>query len=350
MAKDYYAVLGVPKGASKEEIKKAFHKLAHKYHPDKGGDASKFKEINEAYQVLSDDKKRAEYDSYGRVFSEGQGFPPGFDPSAFQGFDFNFQNMGDFGDLFNQFFTGGEPGVRRGRDISIELAIPFKEAVFGTERKILITKASVCNTCRGTGAKPGTALKKCAKCNGQGRVHENRRSFLGTFTSVRTCEQCHGSGTVPSESCSTCKGHGVYRREEEIGVQIPAGIKDGEIIRLSEMGEATPKGVSGDLYVKITVLRDSSFHREGNDLVMNLTLKLTDALLGASYRLRTLDGDEDISIPAGISPGDTIRIKGKGVPYGRGRGDLIVRVDVKLPKHLSKKSREHVEKLREEGI
>jgi len=348
MAKDYYKVLGIERGASKEEIKKAFHKLAHKYHPDKkGGDEARFKEINEAYQVLSDDRKRAEYDSYGRVFT-GNG-QEGFDPSGFQNFDF-----GNLNDIFSEFFGGGmgeEGGLRRGRDMSIELAISFKESIFGTERKILINKTSVCKACNGNGGKPGTAQKKCTACNGNGKIHETRRSFFGTFTSVRACGTCHGGGTIPAEACDSCRGKGVLRGQEEVIVKVPAGLKNGEIIRLAEMGEAVPRAPSGDLYVKIGVIPDPLFKRDGNNLLMNLNVKLSDAILGGDYTVRTLDGDIAVKIPEGVSPNEVLRVKGKGVPTGKGmRGDLLIKVEVTLPTRLSKKVRDLIEKLREEGI
>ncbi|MEK7558594.1 MAG: DnaJ C-terminal domain-containing protein [Patescibacteria group bacterium] len=365
MVSDYYKTLGIERGASKDDVKRAFHKLAHKYHPDKkGGDEKKFKEINEAYQVLSDEKKRAEYDSYGRVFSgagggqgqEYQGFS-GFDPGAFRDFDFgnmgNVGNMGNIGDIFSEFFTGGGMGEseRRGRDISIELTIPFKESIFGTERRVLITKIGVCKNCSGSGAKPGTDTKKCTTCNGQGKIHENKRSFLGTFTSLRICPICYGSGAVPSEPCASCKGKGVTRGQEEITIRIPAGIKNGEIVRLSQMGEAVLHGESGDLYVKIGVMPDSVFSRERNNLLMNLNVKLTDALLGGEYTIHALDGDLKVKIPEGISPNEVLRIKGKGVPAGRStRGDLLIKVNITLPNNPSKKVRAIIEELKKEGI
>ena len=352
-------MLGVEKSASKDEIKKAFHRLAHKYHPDKkGGDEKKFKEINEAYQILSDDKKRAEYDSYGRVFSgagggqgqDYQGFS-GFDPGAFR--DFDFGNMGNIGDIFSEFFTGGGMGEseRRGRDISIELAIPLKESIFGTERRVLITKTGICKSCSGSGAKLGTDTKKCSTCNGQGKIHENKRSFIGTFTSVRICPECYGGGNVPSHPCDSCRGKGVGRAQEEITIRIPSEIKNGEIIRLSQMGEAVQGGVSGDLYVKIGVMADSIFTRDGNNILMNLNVKLTDALLGGEYAVHALDGDLKVKIPEGISPNEVLRIKGKGVPTGKNtRGDLLIKINIKLPSSPSKKVRQIIEELKKEGI
>ncbi len=361
MAKDYYEILGVEKGATKDDIKKAFRKLAHQYHPDKNqGDDAKFKEVNEAYQTLSDDQKRAQYDQFGSGFQGGAG---GFQGGqGFGGFDFSgFQNgqagfdMGDIGDIFSEFFAGGAQGggarTRRGRDISTEIHISFSESVFGIERKILLTKQAVCDTCTGSGAKPGTKMTECKTCNGKGQIRETKRSFLGTFSTTKICEECHGSGQVPHEKCATCHGMGVLRRQQEIEVRIPAGIHDGEMIRLTGMGEAVSHGQPGDLYIKINVGTHPMFRREGNDLHMDLNLKLTDALLGMTYDLETLDGKIEVKIPEGVSPNEILRVKGKGVPSGRGkRGDILIHVHIKLPHKLSRESKNLIEKLRKEGI
>jgi molecular chaperone DnaJ len=357
--KDYYEALGVDKKATKDEIKKAFHKMAHKYHPDKNaGDDARFKEVNEAYQVLSDDSKRAQYDQFGsgfdgtQGFNQGQGFG-GFDFSGFangQGFD-----MGDINDIFSDFFAGGMGGGRtktnRGRDISTEITIPLVEAVFGTERKILLTKQSTCDTCKGSGGKLGTSMETCTLCNGKGQIHETKRSFLGSFSTVRVCDHCGGVGKMPKEKCAPCRGTGVIKKQEEISVQIPAGIQNGEMVRLSGMGEAIPHGASGDLYIKINVASHPVFRREGNDLVTDLNLKLTDALLGKVYPLETLDGKIEVKIPEGVSPGEILRVKGRGVPSNRGkRGDILIKVTLKLPHKLTRKSRELIEELKKEGI
>lgn len=350
--KDYYEVLGVDKKASKDDIKKAFHKLAHKFHPDKtSGDAEKFKEVSEAYAILSDDKKRAEYDSYGQTFGGGG---PGFNAS---GFDFSqFQDafsggMGfDFGDIFGDFFGGGG-GARRGRDISIDVEVSFKESVFGTNRRVLLSKIGKCDTCHGSGAKPGTELETCKTCNGAGRIHETQNSVFGQVTVQRTCRSCHGSGKVPKEKCPTCKGEGVYRKQEEVDINVPAGIDGGEMIRLTGQGEAVQAGPSGDLYVKIHVTPDARYRKDGINIVSDLSVKLSDALLGASYKVETLDGTEEVSVPAGVTHGETLAIKGKGIPTGRGkRGDFIVRVKINLPQKLSKNAKNLIEKLKEEGI
>jgi len=355
--RDYYEILGLTKGASKDEIKKAFHKLAHKFHPDKKeGDADKFKEVSEAYSTLSDDKKRAEYDSYGRTFSGGGaqggsgGFNGGFDFSQFQD-AFN-QGGFDMGDIFSDIFAGagGATRQRRGRDISIDLQLTFKESIFGVTRSVLLAKTAVCDTCQGSGAKPGTELTTCTHCNGQGKVHETTNSFFGQITMVQPCRQCKGAGKVPKEKCATCRGEGIYKKQEDIEIVVPAGIEGGEMIRLQGQGEAVSGGTSGDLYVKVHVAPDARFKKEGSNIVTELTVKLTDALLGADYKVESLDGNETVNIPAGVSHGEVLAIRGKGVPTGRKRGDMLVRVKIQLPNKLSRSAKGLVEKLKEEGI
>ncbi|MFA4975516.1 MAG: molecular chaperone DnaJ [Candidatus Paceibacterota bacterium] len=370
MSKDYYEILGVNKGASKDEIKKAFYQLAHKYHPDKKeGDEKKFKQVNEAYQVLSDDSKRSKYDQFGSQFeSMGQGGYGGAGQSGFEGFDFSgFSNgggadfgssfdMGNLNDIFSDFFSGsgmggGRTQARRGRDISTEIQISFSESIFGVSRKVLITKTSNCSVCNNSGAKPGTRLETCKYCNGQGKVREVKRTILGNISSTKICEECLGSGEVPKEKCENCKGKGVLRKEVEVSLNIPAGIRDGEMIRMTSGGEAIAKGTPGDLYIKINITPHAIFKREGNDLVMNLDLKLSDALLGTEYPIKTLDGDISVKIPEGVSINEILRVKGKGVPSSKSkRGDLLIKLKIKLPERLSRKSREIIEQLKKEGI
>lgn len=357
--KDYYSVLGVDRNASKDDIKKAFYKLAAKYHPDKkGGDEVKFKEVNEAYQVLSDEKKRKEYDTYGQTFNgqgpTGFGGFSGFDPADFANMQFDF---GDLGDIFGDVFGGGSPfgGTRqkRGRDISLELDVSFTESIFGTERSVLISKVSTCKTCAGSGAKVGTKKKTCTTCNGQGKVHDVKKTFMGTFQTVRTCEVCRGTGQVPEEKCHDCRGLGVVNTREEIHVKVPAGISNGEMMRMSQMGEAVSGGVSGDLYVKVNVQSDKKWKREGHDLVIVHGVKLTDALLGVKQSIDGLDGKIEIDVPAGTSSGEILRVKGRGVPYVNDkhkRGDVLVKLDIHMPKKLSKKAMSLIEGLQEEGI
>lgn len=355
--KNYYDILGVPKSATEDDIKKAFRKLAHKYHPDKKeGDEKKFKEVSEAYAVLSDKKKRAEYDMYGKTFAGGgpqggAGFG-GFDFSQFQGFGGQGQAFEfDLGDIFGDVFGGGGRRSARGRDISIDIELSFRESIFGVERRVLISKTAVCDTCGGTGAKKGSKMATCTSCNGKGEIRETRNTFFGTFTSSRTCPRCHGRGEVPEESCASCGGAGVRKQQEEIQVVIPAGVEDGEMIRMPGKGEAVAGGAAGDLYVKLHVRSDGRFTREGNHLMTDLPIKLSDALLGGEYRIPTLDGDETVQVPQGVSHGEVIRVRGRGVPYGRGsRGDLLVRVQIELPKKLSRAARDLIEKLRGEGL
>jgi len=364
MAKDYYNILGVEKGASKDDIKKAFRKLAHQYHPDKqGGNEAKFKEINEAYQILSDDTKRATYDTYGSNFNgangpfdSSQGGFGGFDFSGFQQANGGAQGFGgvefDLGDIFGDFFGGGQRGrIKRGRDISIDLEIPFAESVFGTERKVLISKTMVCDECHGTGGKPGTKMKKCETCNGQGKVHDAKRTMFGTFSTVRECDVCGGKGEIPTEKCVKCRGAGAIKGQEEIKIVIPAGIQNGEVIRMSTKGEAIPGGVAGDLYVKIHCLPHAFLKREGYNIVMDLDIKLTDALLGAEYPIETLDGKISVKIPEGITHGEILRVRGKGVPMDKTRrGDFLIKLNIKLPKKLSKKAEKLFIELKNEGI
>jgi len=363
--KDYYSVLGVDRKASPDDIKKAFRKLAHKYHPDKGGqDEAKFKEITEAYSVLSDDKKRREYDAYGQAFPGGSGPQAGGPQGGSGGFDFSQFQQGfgqggaefDFGDIFGDLFTGGRGGSSRaqsrGRDISIDIELPFKDAVFGTTRKVLIAKVSACETCNGNGAKPGTELETCATCSGKGQVREVRNSILGQFASSRVCTVCEGTGKVPKEKCETCKGHGTKRREQEIQITIPSGIDHGEMIRMPQQGEAVKSGVAGDLYIKIHVKPHAVFRREDSNLVMDLPVKLTDSLLGTMVPVETLEGKVlEVKIPPMKRAEELLRVRGKGVPMGgSSRGDLIIRLETALPQKLSGKARKALEDLKSEGL
>ena len=357
MAKDYYKTLGVEKNASADEIKKAFRKLAHQHHPDKGGDEKKFKEASEAYQVLSDEKKRSENDTYGSAgpsqgFGGGQG---GFDYSGFGGFQGGqgFEGV-DLNDIFGDMFGGGRrtsSRAKRGSDISVDLELSFADAVFGVERAISLTKHSACSTCSGAGAKPGAKMKECATCKGKGRIQESVRTILGTFAQERVCGHCNGAGKIPEEKCATCKGAGVVRKEEKYTIKIPAGIQHGEMVRLSGAGEAVQGGTAGDLYVRIYVAPHKVFRRDGNNLVMNLNVKLTDAILGAEYLVQTLDGEIKLKIPRGVSSGEVLRVREKGVPFAsKRRGDLLIKLEIKTPSKLSRKAEKLVEDLREEGI
>lgn len=360
MAHDYYKVLGVPRNASREEVKKAYRRLAHQFHPDKaGGNEGKFKEINEAYQVLSDDSKRAQYDQFGTVFEGGRGHQGGFEwpggfGEEFRGGDFDFSDI--FEDVFSGFGFGGggrERRSRKGRDIQIELEIPFAEIIFGGRHQVELTKTSTCEHCQGLGAEPGTKMAKCGTCQGRGRVEKTQKTFLGTFSQVTACPTCHGRGEVPEAACRECGGRGALKRAESIEIFVPKGVNEGELLKISGKGEASQfSGVPGDLYVKIRVHSDKAFRRQGNDLVMQLPIKFTSAVLGDSVEIRTPDGAIKIKIPEGTESGDILKVRGKGAPMARGygRGDLLVEIKVSTPRHLSKRAKEAVEKLREEGI
>lgn len=354
--KNYYEILGIEKSASKDEVKKAFRKLASQYHPDKSsGDEAKFKEISEAYAVLSDEKKRAEYDTYGRSYAGGGGGAHagwgGFQ-NGFNGVEFDINDIfQNFGDMFGGGMRGNGKKQARGNDISVDIELTFKEAIFGTERSLKLAKNNLCDTCDGTGAKKGTEMSTCTACNGNGRIHETRQSILGQFATVRECSVCYGSGKIPKEKCSDCKGAGVRRSEETITIAIPAGIEAGEMIRMPARGEAIKNGVPGDLYVKIHVQKHKTIRRVGEHLEAVLNVKLSDALLGATYSVETLDGAVDIKIPEGVKHNEVLRIKGKGVPYaGSHRGDFHVRIVIDLPHKLSRTARKLIEELKKEGI
>lgn len=362
---DYYEILGVARNATQDDIKKAYRKLAHKYHPDKTkGDDKKFKELNEAYEVLHDDKKRAAYDTYGKTFA-GPG--AGGSDYGFGGFDFgDFTSSGgqgyefDFGDIFENFFGGGQggrrPRAKRGADIAVDLSISFEDSIFGTERKILLSKISYCAVCKGSGAEPNSEMEKCPACQGTGRMHESRRSIFGAVSSFRECAKCAGKGTIPVKKCHICSGRGVYKKSEEITVKVPPGIRDGEAISLPGLGEAVAGGTAGDLYVKFTVGKHPVFRRDGLNLVMDLDVKMSEALLGVEKDIMTLDGLIKLKVPVGINSGEILAVRGKGVPQGhglpgiRGRGDLMIKVVIRTPRKISKKAKDLIEELKKEGI
>lgn len=349
---DYYKILGVARNASKEEIKRAYRKLAHKYHPDKkGGDEQRFKEINEAYHVLADETKRTQYDQFGKTFDQGQGF----DFSQFseqngaQGFDFS--------DIFEDFFGFSGQGKqdrrqRRGRDISIDVELSLAESVFGTERRVLLTKIGLCDACHGEGGNTTTGHETCKSCDGSGTIRESRRSLFGNFAHLKECDRCSGRGRVWQNPCTHCNGKGVGRKTEEVPINVPAGIREGEMIRFAGMGEASAGGIGGDLYVKVHVRKHLSIKREGNDLITTLEIPISEALLGAEHMLQTLDGSIKIKVPPSIAPGEFLRVRGKGVPISQSgrRGDFLIRVSFKMPKKISRNAKSLIEELKKEGI
>ena len=345
MPKNYYKILGVEKGASQDEIKKAFRTLAHKHHPDKtGGDEAKFKEANEAYQVLGDQEKRQKYDQFGSSAFEGGGFQGG---QGFQGFDFGAGGFGDLGDIFGDLFGGSRGGRReeRGSDIQVDLNLTFKEAVFGVQKDLQLTKLSSCERCGGSGGEPGVGMKECETCKGSGVQVFSQRTILGNVQSKRTCGVCRGVGEVTTKPCSTCAGEGVERRRESFSVTIPSGVDDGAMLRLRERGEAVRGGRTGDLFVRLHVQDDTRFERDGSQILSRVAIGFTQAALGDTIEVETIDGSVSLKVPSGTQSGTLFRLRGKGVPSSRGRGDHIVTVEVRTPEKLSREEKKLLEQL-----
>lgn len=357
MGKDYYKILGIAQGASQEEIKKAYRKLAHQYHPDKqGGDESKFKEINEAYQVLSDEKRRAQYDRFGSAepFQNANWGGQGFD---FNGFDFNngqFGDMGDLGDIFETFFEG--MGVRprratyeKGADLQAIEEITLEEAYRGVVKNLKIRTFITCGVCKGQGGDPSTGTKTCEICHGQGEVRETKQTFFGRFSQVKTCPECHGKGNIPNKICTECKGSGRVTGERDVHIEILPGIQNDQIIKIKGMGEAGDRGTAtGDLYVRMRIKPHKTFTRSGDDLIVKKELDLIALLLGKKIEVPTIQGETlKIEIPANFNLKENLRIRGEGMPrFGSfGKGDLLVDFIVKSPKKVDSKLRKLLEDL-----
>lgn len=358
--RDYYEVLGVSRGASDKEIKDAYRQMAIKHHPDKNqGNKTaeeKFKEINEAYEVLSDQNKRTMYDQYGHagVGAEAPGGAgPGFGGAGdFTGFGDNFNDMGDIGDLFGDIFegvfgqrsSGGRTGrrsggVSRGADLRYDLTLDFKEAVFGTEVSLKIPRLDTCLRCNGSGAKPGASRKTCPQCRGAGRI----RMSQGFFSMLQTCPACRGEGTIIEAPCPECHGSGRISKTSTIKVKIPAGVDEGSSLRVRGEGEAGQRGgPNGDLYVMIHVKEDPDFKREGNDLILEKHVTFVDVALGTELSVQTLEGLVKIKVPAGTQSGTIFKLRQKGVPYlgARGKGDLLLKIIVDTPKNIGEKGKQ----------
>jgi len=362
MAKDYYQILGITRNASPEEIKKAYYKLAHKHHPDKGGDEKKFKEISEAYQVLSDKEKKAQYDQFGRVFEQG-GFETGFDfGSAFrrgEDFNFGFGDLGDLGEMVEEMFGfGGEArrkkDLKKGKDIEIDMEIPLEATLKDLNKEITLYKYIICSRCQGNGAEPGSKINECFSCRGIGQVQQIKTTFLGSFTRVTVCPECGGEGFRPEKSCNVCKGEGRIKGQEQIKISIPTGVDTNQLIKISGKGDTgRKKGKAGNLYVRILVKKHPVFKRKGDDLYLNLPISFSQAALGDETEMPTLEGTKILlKVPAGTESGKILRISGKGIPHfsGYGRGNLYVELVVKTPQKLTKRQRELLEKLKEEGL
>jgi molecular chaperone DnaJ len=344
--RDYYEVLEIQRGASDAEVKRAFRRLAQKWHPDvnKSEEAhERFKEVNEAYQVLSDPERRQVYDTYGRA-GLGSAGQPGFG-------DFG-STFGGFGDIFDAFFGGTQPGVRRGRppggsDLRYDLRITFEEAVLGTEKEIEFPVLDRCATCSGSGAAPGASVTTCPECGGRGEVRSVRQTMLGQMVNVMPCPRCRGEGRTVDTPCSTCKGDGRTQRRKKLRVTIPAGIDEGHQIRLSGEGEAGPRGgPAGSLYVAVHVGSHKALKRDGTELYYELDVSIAQAALGTRVTVPTIEGDEEVEVKPGTQPGAELRLRGRGVPHLRRsatRGDLHVIVQVVVPTKLSRRQREALE-------
>jgi len=360
MAKDYYDILGVARNASKDEIKKAYRKLAHKHHPDKaGGNAEKFKEINEAYQILSDDAKRAQYDQFGRTFegggSTGAGGFGGFGQGGFSGGTWDFGDLGGIEDIFDIFTGTGarqeRRSSRRGQDIQVDLELTLEEVAKGLQKTFSLHKLAPCSTCKGTGAEAGSVPATCLTCKGSGQVRQARRMIFGTFQTVTVCPTCEGEGTTIQKKCSACKGEGRVRQDDQIAVTIPAGISEGDMLSLEGKGEAGKRGAqSGNLYVRLHVKPHSSLVRKGSDIYYDAKVPFADAALGGVMEIPTLYGKEKFTIPVGVQSGEEIRLSGKGLPRrdGWGKGDEIIRVTISVPKKLSSRAKELLRELKKE--
>ena len=346
--RDYYEILGISKSASADEIKKAFRKLAVKYHPDKeGGDEAKFKEINEAYEVLRDSSKRQRYDQFGHAGVGGSGAAGGGNPfggsQGFNGQNVNF-DFGDLGDIFGSFFGGGSSQrSRRGQDVAVNITLSFEEAVFGAEKEVSVTLDDACSHCKGNGAEPGFELKTCGTCRGSGQVNRVMNTMFGQIQQATVCPTCEGRGKVPEKVCSVCHGKGVERKHQAVKLKVPAGIDDGATIRLNGRGEATRGGgEKGDLYVNVRVKAHKKFTREGDLILSDERIPMVVAALGGEIDVDTVDGTLTMKIPAGTQSGSDFKLSGHGVPHlrGDGRGAHIVTVHVDTPTKLSKRQKE----------
>lgn len=364
MSKDYYNLLGIAKNANKDEIKKAFREKAHLYHPDKpGGDEKKFKEINEAYQVLGNDEKRQQYDQFGSDFSQQGGFGGGMGwedimrqarqgGGSYSNVDFDFGDI--FSDLFGGFAGGGRRKTsRRGRDIEVDLPIEFREAIFGVEKKIELFELGLCPHCSGNGAEPGSKITACATCHGQGQVKQVQRTFLGNIQTMGLCPDCQGEGKAYEKVCSECKGQGRLKIKKQIPIKVPAGIDNGITLKMSGAGEAGIKGASsGDLFIHVKVNPHHEFQRDVDDILSQLEITFTQAALGDKINVKTIDGDVVLKIPAGTISGQVFKLKGKGAIRFQhyGHGDHLVTVIIKTPQTLTKQQKQLLEDLQKQGL
>lgn len=362
MSKDYYKILGVARRASADEIKKAFRRLAHEHHPDKGGDPAKFKDINEAHQVLSDVKKRAMYDQFGSAAFEQGGASGAGGFGGFGGFDFGngfgqgveFGDLGGFGEMFGEMFGGARGGSRasRGRDIEMDIELTFREAAFGVKKKIELYRDATCERCKDDGAEPGTKTETCKTCQGSGQIKRTQRTIFGMIQTAAVCDACAGRGKKPEQSCRDCKGTGVKRRDVSVEIALPAGMSTGEAVKVSGQGEAAPHGGrAGDLYLRVSVKSDPRFEREDHDVLSTVALSFTTFALGGSVDVETLDGKRTIRIDAGTQPDTVVILKNEGIVFPRdGRGDHRVTLTVDVPRKPTKEQKKLLEDLKKEGL
>lgn len=371
MPKDYYKTLGVEKNAGDEEVKKAFRRLAHEHHPDKGGNEQKFKDINEAYQVLGDKQKRAKYDQFGSAAFENGGFggfsagggpaqgwdfnQGGFGPAS--GWNINMDDLGDFSDILGGMFgfsaRGGQGRQKRGNDIETEVQIDFLESVFGVDKTLKLYKTSACSVCKGSGAEPDSKVVSCSTCGGKGRIQQAQRTMLGTINTVVTCPDCHGAGERAEKPCKHCNGTGLEKRETTVNFKIPAGISNGEAVRMSGEGEYAGRGGRpGDLYIRVRVKAHPEFTRDEWDVLSTVHVAFSLLVLGGEIDINTVDGPVTLKIPSGTQAGTVFKLKNKGIPVlnGFGRGDHLITIMPEIPKKLSREQKRLLEELKGEGI
>jgi len=355
--RDYYEVLGVGKTASADEIKKAYRRLAIEHHPDRGGNEEKFKEVNEAYEVLKDTDKRKRYDQFGHAGVGGNGSGAG----GFNGYGgfgggqemhFDFGDLG-LGDIFGSFFGGGaqqQQRARRGRDVETAVEVTFEQAVFGTDTALTLNIDDACEHCKGTTVEPGHDMKKCDQCGGTGQVITMTRTIFGNIQQATVCPRCHGTGKIPEMLCTVCRGKGTQSKKQQLTLKIPAGIDDGATIRLREHGEAIANGPKGDLYVHVRVKPHKKFTREGDLVLSEEHVSMVDAALGATITVDTVDGAVTMKVPAGTQSGSDFKLSGHGIPHMRSttRGAHIVTVIVDVPTNLSKRQQELLREFAEE--
>lgn len=368
MSKDYYEILGATKDSTQEEIKKAFRKKAHQYHPDKAkGDEAKFKEVNEAYQVLGNEEKKKQYDQFGSTFDQQGGFGGGTNWEDFMkyarsgsanqnggaSYGFNFSDLG-LDDIFADFFGMGRRsrgGAGRGQDIEAELEIDFQEAIDGIEKSVELYKTMTCDHCSGNQAEPGTPIVTCSTCQGNGQMQRIQNTILGQMRTASICHQCQGQGKTHETACKKCKGQGVMKGYRKLKVKIPAGIDNGQTIRIGNEGAAGKQGgLAGDLYLTVYVKPSRDFQREGDDIITKTEVDFPLAALGGELEIKTLDGEVKMKIPSGTESGKIFKLKDRGVPHlgGRGRGDQLIEVFVKTPKKLSRKAKKLLKELESE--